>query len=229
MYLYVFVCICIYLYACRRSENLNRKPFDKSNSCREALHTIDKSRQHLSFDMHAKVDSRSTQLASILHLSFRNLFCRGCRYAAEHFIIVSPSCLMAALVACWSLQPFNTRLWHDGRSVFFPTLQSISDCRHKSMTRVLSIFGVRPSICGYKPANTCDIMRWYRAILFFVPVEFGSYLQSQMGMDVRQMGMEESTSAMGVDIGSGQHGTARRGLGHGIRQTGGAVWWCEVD
>ena len=117
--IYVFVCICIYLYACRRSENLNRKPFDKSNSCREALHTIDKSRQHLSFDMHAKVDSRSTQLASILHLSFRNLFCRGCRFAAEHFIIVSPSCLMAALVACWSLQPFNTRLWHDGRSDFF--------------------------------------------------------------------------------------------------------------
>ena len=38
MYLYVFVSICI---ACRGSENLNRKPFDKSNSCRKALHTID--------------------------------------------------------------------------------------------------------------------------------------------------------------------------------------------
>ena len=37
------------------------------------------------------------------------------------------------------------------------------------------------------------------------------------------MGMEESTSAMGVDVGSGQHGTARRGLGPGICQTGGAV------
>ena len=68
------------------------------------------------------------------------------------------------------------------------------------MTQVLSIFGVRPFF-EY-------MSQQIHAMISCYPFPCSSWVCPKHDLDVRQMGMEESTAAMGADVGSGQLGGA---------------------
>ena len=156
----------------------------------------------------------------------------GCRYAAEHFIIVSPICLMAALVSRWSLRRFNLTPGCDMMAEAFIShapkyIQSqkydSSSVHFRSQTRIWI----------YEPANSCDDIML-------------SFSLFQLGMSKAWLGCKAN--------GDGRihrchgcwrwFGTARRGLAMGsmgsmgsVRGAGGSlvtpkspgedVWWCE--